>query len=143
MPDLPPPKVTSSLGVCCCFLLSLPFIKPLPQERRGFSNCRLYSLAMLDLVFFFLFFFFGSTCSIWKFPGQGSNLSCRCGLRHSCSNTGSLTHCARPRVKSTSQRQHWIPNLLHQSRNSYDSIFLSHFFLAALNYIIICFRCTI
>ena len=31
---------------------------------------------------------FGHTCSIWKFLGQGSNLS------HSCSSAGSLTHCA-------------------------------------------------
>ena len=33
-------------------------------------------------------FFYCLTCGIWKFPGQGLNLS------HSCSNTRSLTHCA-------------------------------------------------
>ena len=32
------------------------------------------------------------------FPGQGSNPSCTCDLRHSCSNTGSLTHCATART---------------------------------------------
>ena len=39
----------------------------------------------------------GGSCShgIWKFPGQGSNLSHSCDLCHSCSNTGSLTHWAQ------------------------------------------------
>ena len=39
-------------------------------------------------------FFFGGTCSILKFLGQGSNPSGRCNLFHSCSNGGSLTHHA-------------------------------------------------
>ena len=37
-----------------------------------------------------VFGFFGCTQSIWKIPGQGSNLSCGCNLCHSCSNTRSL-----------------------------------------------------
>ena len=40
------------------------------------------------------FFFFGCTHGMCKFLGQGSNLSCR------CSNTRSLTHCARMRLKT-------------------------------------------
>ena len=40
---------------------------------------------------FFLFPFFSCTCDIWKFSGQGLNLSCSCDLCHSCSNTRSLT----------------------------------------------------
>ena len=37
-------------------------------------------------------FFFGFACSIYKFPGQGSNL-CLCRNQSHCSNsTGSLTH---------------------------------------------------
>ena len=41
--------------------------------------------------------FFLSDCihGIWKFPGQGSNLSYSCSLCHSCSNAGSLTHCPK------------------------------------------------
>ena len=40
-----------------------------------------------------LFFFFSLTLSIWRFPGQGLNLS------HSCSNVGSLTHCTGPGIE--------------------------------------------
>ena len=41
-----------------------------------------------------IFFFFGCTCSIWKFLGQGSNQSHSFNLHHSCSNAWSLTHYA-------------------------------------------------
>ena len=34
----------------------------------------------------FLFSFYGCTCSIWKFPGQGLNLSHSYDLCHSLSN---------------------------------------------------------
>lgn len=37
------------------------------------------------------FLFFGSTCSLWKFLGQGSNWSHSSDLSHSCYNPGSLT----------------------------------------------------
>ena len=40
------------------------------------------------------FLFFGRTCSIWKFPGQGLNLSCSCDLY-----LDPLTHCARREIK--------------------------------------------
>ena len=33
------------------------------------------------------------TCGIWKFPGQGANLSHSCDLQHNCVNTGPWTHC--------------------------------------------------
>ena len=49
---------------------------------------------------------FFSFCSIWKFWGQGSNLSWSCNLCHSCSNTESLTHCIGLGIKSVPpQRQ--------------------------------------
>ena len=53
------------------------------------------------------FFFFGCISGKWKFQGQGSNQSCNCNLRSSCSNAGSLTHCARPGIepKPPQQRQ--------------------------------------
>ena len=41
--------------------------------------------------------FYGLTCSIWKFLGQGLNLSFSCDPGHNCSNL--LTHCARLRIK--------------------------------------------
>ena len=50
-------------------------------------------LIFLSLSFFF-FFFFGHTCSMWKLPGQGWILRCRCDLCHRCRNAGSLTCCA-------------------------------------------------
>ena len=69
-----------------------------------------------ELCFFFCFFFGAIyTCGIWKFPGQGSNWSCGWWsapqLRQpkswaasvtytiACSNTGSLNHWVRPRIK--------------------------------------------
>lgn len=41
----------------------------------------------------FSFLFFGCTCGMLKFRGQGSNLHCSCGLCHRCSNTRPLTRC--------------------------------------------------
>ena len=55
--------------------------------------------------FFSLSLFFSWTHSILKFLGQGSNPSHPCNLHHSCGNTRSLTHCARPGIKSTPQQQ--------------------------------------
>ena len=47
--------------------------------------------------------FFLAILKHMEFPGQGSDLSCSCDLSHSCSNTGSLTHCARPRIEPVFQ----------------------------------------
>ena len=41
-----------------------------------------------------IFFFFLAALRHMEFPGQGSDLSHSVDLSHSCSNTGSLTHCA-------------------------------------------------
>ena len=41
-----------------------------------------------------LFLFFGHIHDIWKFLGQGPNLSRSCDLCHKCGSTRSLTHCA-------------------------------------------------
>ena len=47
--------------------------------------------------FFGFVFVFALLCwlhhGIWKFLGQGWNLSHSCNLLHSCSSPGSLTHC--------------------------------------------------
>lgn len=44
--------------------------------------------------FIYLFLFFGGTHSIWKFLGQGLNLSGNWDLCHSYGNARSLTDCA-------------------------------------------------
>ena len=63
-------------------------------------------------------FFFSRTHSTWTFPRQGINPCHSCNLHHSCSNTGSLTHCAGPGIEPMpSQRQCQILNPLHHSRN--------------------------
>ena len=41
------------------------------------------------------FFFFLAALQFMEFPGWVSDLSGSCDLSHSCSNAGSLTHCAR------------------------------------------------
>ena len=44
-------------------------------------------------------FYFGCTHGIWKFLGEGLNLSRICNLFHSCGNARSLTHCAGLGIK--------------------------------------------
>ena len=55
-------------------------------------------LKLISLISFSSFFFFPPFLAIpWhmELPGQGSDLSHSCNLLCSCSNDGSLTHCAR------------------------------------------------
>ena len=81
--------------------------------------------------FFFVFFFYSHTCGIWKFLGQGSNWSCSWGLWQNvgnirsatsvaaCINARTITHWPRPGIEPTSsQKQHWVLNLLSHSGNS-------------------------
>ena len=49
-----------------------------------------------------------------QFLGQRSDLSCSGNLSHSHSNTGSLTHCARPRMKPVIQCAQGAANLAPQ-----------------------------
>ena len=76
--------------------------------------------------FVHLILFCGCTHDIWKFPGQGLNLSRTCNLCHSCSNAGSLNHRAGLGIKPTAPCNWrgccWILNALCQSRNSPLSI---------------------
>ena len=64
----------------------------------------------------------GHICSIWKFPGQELNPSCSCDLHHSCSHTGSLTHCTRLGIEPVPLQQlellQWLLNLLYHFENS-------------------------
>ena len=50
--------------------------------------------------FFFFFNFFCHTHGIWKFLGQGLNLSPSCDLCHSCSNTGSFNTLCQDRYQT-------------------------------------------
>jgi len=52
-----------------------------------------------SLLFSLSFCFFSHPYRMWKFLGQGSNLSWSCDLRHSCSSAGSLTHCTGSGIK--------------------------------------------
>ena len=64
------------------------------------------------------FFLFLATPQRMEFPGQGSDPSCSCNLSHSCGNTRSLTHCARPGIKPASQCSQDPLIMLHRSGNS-------------------------
>ena len=72
-----------------------------------------------------IYYFFDCTHDIWKFQGQGSNLSCNFDLHHSCGNAESLTHSAGLGIEpmpqqrlQPQQRQCQILNWLHHSGNS-------------------------
>ena len=66
---------------------------------------------------FFLFLSFLPPCSQHiEFLGQGLNLSHSCDLHHSCSNTGSLTHCARLGMEPVSQSSRDATNFVVPQR---------------------------
>ena len=63
----------------------------LSQQRA----CHLLQLPNPGVFFVCFCFFFGRPKTYGVPRGQGSDPSCSCNLHCSCSNTGSLTHCAR------------------------------------------------
>ena len=50
-------------------------------------------------IYTYIFFSFLAALQHMEFPDHGSYLSHSFDLSHSCSNAGSLTHCARPGIK--------------------------------------------
>ena len=71
-----------------------------PQARPGLEPTTSWILVgfftaepQWELLFLFLFVFYGHTCIIWKFLSQELNQS------HSCGSAGSLSHCTRLRIK--------------------------------------------
>ena len=86
------------------------------------SQLWLYCLLILFIYLFLSFVFYGRTHSMWRFPGLGSNQNWsrqptpqpqQCGIWFTSAaystvhgNAGSLTHWARPGVKSASS---WMP----------------------------------
>ena len=67
----------------------------------GTASCLL--LLLFLLLFFSSFSLFLATLQHMVFPGQGSDPSCSWDLCCSCSNAGSLTHCAGLGIKPASQ----------------------------------------
>ena len=53
---------------------------------------------------FYFILFFGCICGLWKLLGQKLNSSPNYNLHHSCSNAGSLTHCAGLGIEPAFQR---------------------------------------
>ena len=84
-----------------------------------FSWLVIFILQHLNIFSFLL----GCTHSIWKLLGWGLNPSYSCDLCHSCSNAGSLTHCAGSGIKpALPQRQWWIINPVWHSRKSLNKL---------------------
>ena len=54
-------------------------------RKGGGKERKLETRRTIRTLLDFFFFFFGCACTMWKFPGQGSN------LRHSSDNAESLT----------------------------------------------------
>ena len=75
-------------GPCPSSIVTVCPRPPKISKQKTFPFCYETHLYL----FFSSFFLFGQACSIWKFLGQGSNLSRNCDLCHSCGNTESLTH---------------------------------------------------
>ena len=99
----------------------------------------LLNLVIIIHKFFIFLSFFGCTHSISKFPGQGSNSSCSCNLRHSCGNGRSFTHCARPEIKpAPPQRQCRIINPLYHSRSSTFPAIYTLYFCITCNKVMSC-----
>ena len=69
------------------------------SSAREFLFLHILDCYLLFIVFFFSFY--GHTCNICKFPGQGLNLSC------SCSNAGSFNplQWARDQTRSSAEMQ--------------------------------------
>ena len=98
-----------------------------------------FSDFLFDFFFFSFFFFFCHTHGIWKFPGQGLNLSCSCDLCHICSNAGSFTYCTGLRIRLTSTRDN-TGSLTHctHSRNSLFDFFIYPLVLVACCLVSMC-----
>ena len=86
---------------------------PQAQPKRK-KNGNSQNMWILNTTFFFLFL-----SPPRKSPIQELNPSQSCNLHHSCSNTGSLTHCTGPGMElGTSTETNQIINPLYHSRNS-------------------------
>ena len=81
-------------------------MKTLEKFCSGSSHVMFKTKSRRVFFLFFGFIFSPCTWALWKFPDQGSNLSCSCDLRHSCGNARSLT-CWDIHSRKSQCRQIW------------------------------------
>ena len=129
-----PPSLPEATTVLNCHYSACYHPGTCYVERHGWVP----SYMVLWTAFFFFFFFlsfYGCTCGIRKFLGEGSIRSCGCQpipqpwqhqiwgtsvtFAAACSNARSLTHWARPGIKpASSQTLCWVLNPLSHNENS-------------------------
>ena len=80
-------------------------------------------------------FFLGSTFSIWKFLGQGSNLSQSRDLCHSCTNPGSLTQSARAGTSKLQSFMYDIYIYIHTHIYIHTYIYIHMYILSVEEYL--------
>ena len=114
----PPPRSLTHFLLPCAWNSSSirPPVLPSTPNATSYSSC--YCLCcsqypppkkativppITNILLFYLFIYFLSAPQHKEFPGQGSDSNHSCGQGHSCSNIGSLTHCARPGIKPVCQ----------------------------------------
>ena len=90
------------MGTLLCFLFVclFVFLMYLWEKLRCMSYILYVSFTLMPSCFqppyhsSFFFFLLHCCCGAGLIPGQGLKLRHSCSLCHSCSNAGSLTHCA-------------------------------------------------
>ena len=121
-----------------CVVLEKSSLKP-KLDLRYSGLLQQTQKHFLSFLSFFILIFFGHSCGIWTFPGQGSNLSCSWNPHHSCGNAVSLTHCARPGMEQVlPQRQRRVLNLLHHGRSTISFLTVVTFDKPA--FMVLCFQ---
>ena len=84
-------QCTSCEGLCMPSLLS-----PSPQPREARPSISLLQRRKLGIHKGCLLLFFGHTCGMWKFPGQGSNPHRRRGLCHKGTSSSAFSWLQLP-----------------------------------------------
>ena len=100
------------MGYFSLYLYHLQFSSSESYRFQGIDISLSCLNLFLCILLFFFFFFFYYPHGILKFLGPGLNLSCSCDICHSCSNSGSLTHCTSPRIEIAPQQ--WPMTLQRQ-----------------------------
>ena len=111
-------KVTQSYIYMKCSFLTLSSIM--------FHHKSLDIFPLHSVILFLFSIFYDHTCSIWKFPGQGLNLSHSCALQNSCSNARSFNQLyqARDRTCASAETQAAAVGFLTHCTMAASSLFL-------------------